>query len=66
MTQKYYELERMRDKLCSKRRLLQAQLNMLDDLIHEIHNEMDVEIEKYEKALETLKETPAQIIKGEK
>ena len=52
MTKRYYELEHERDRLCSKRRLIQAQLNILDELIHEVHNEMEKELDEEFKDLE--------------
>ena len=45
MTQKYENLARERDRICAKRRLLQAQIDVLDELIGEIHDEMEIELD---------------------
>ena len=45
MTKEYENLARERDRICAKRRLLQAQIDVLDELIREIHDEMEMEIE---------------------
>ena len=66
MTQKYDFLEKQRDKLCAKRREVQAQLNILDDLIHEIHSEMEKELDKEFKDLEDIQEPKDCCIEGEK
>ena len=44
MTQKYKNLEEVRNKLCARRKSLQEQINLLDEIIHEIHNEMELEL----------------------